>query len=297
MKITVLEKTEDTLRLLIEGAKPGLVNAIRRILLAETPTMAIDEVVILENQSPLFDETIAHRLGLIPLRTPKTYVMPEECQCGGVGCHLCQASFTLEVEAPEDGYIATTADLKPQDPEVVPVSDKIPIVKLARGQRVVLEAYARLGVGREHAKWQPVSTTGYKMVPHVEVDKERCDGCAECVKSCFKHVFEIRDEKAVVVNEMECTLCNLCVEACDLDAIRVTYDENSFIFFLESTGALPPTDILETGLDVFRKKMEKFIEAISPRRAAKAAPKRAAAKKRKPKADGSGSSKTRTKRR
>jgi len=279
MKVTVLEKTEDTLRLLIEDAKPGLVNAIRRVILAETPTMAIDEVVILENQSPLFDETIAHRLGLIPLRTSKAYVMPEECQCGGVGCHLCQASFTLEVEAPEDGYIATTADLKPQDPEVVPVSDRIPIVKLARGQRVVLEAYARLGIGRDHAKWQPVSTTAYKMVPHVEVDEERCDGCGECVKACFKHVFEMRDEKAVVVNEMECTLCNLCVEACDLDAIKVTYDENSFIFFLESTGSLPPTDIFETSLDVFRKKMEKFIEAISPRRTTKAAPKRAATKR------------------
>ena len=131
MKITMLERTEDTLRVHIEGIRPGLMNALRRIIISETPTMAIEEVVILENQSPLFDEIIAHRLGLVPLRTQlDQYTFPEDCTCEGAGCHLCQAGFTMEVEAQEDGFVATTGDLKPQDPETVPVSDKIPIAKL-----------------------------------------------------------------------------------------------------------------------------------------------------------------------
>jgi DNA-directed RNA polymerase subunit D len=280
MKVTVLEKTEDMLKLHVEEVRPGLMNAIRRIILAETPAMAIEEVVILENQSPVFDEIIAHRLGLVPLRTNyDQYVLPTECTCEGVGCHLCQAGFTMEVEAPEEGYIATTGDLKPQDPETVPVSDKIPIAKLAKGQRIVVEAYARLGVGQDHAKWQPVSTMSYKMIPSVKVDAGKCDGCQECVTACFRKVFEMQKEKAIVVDERNCTLCNLCVETCDVQAITVTYDENSFIVTIESTGALPPEKIMEKSFDVFRKKYEDLISLLPGRVPAK---KKAPAKKKKP---------------
>ena len=266
MKVTVLEKTEDTLKLRVEDVRPGLMNALRRIIIAETPAMAIEEVVILENQSPIFDEIIAHRLGLVPLKTNyDQYVHPEECTCEGVGCHLCQAGFTMEVEAPEDGYIATTGDLKPQDPETIPVSDKIPIAKLAKGQRIVVEAYARLGIGQDHAKWQPVSTMAYKMIPSVKVDTGKCDGCKECVTACFRKVFEMQNEKAVVVDELNCTLCNLCVETCDVKAITVTYDENGFFVTIESTGALPPEKIFEKSFDVIRKKYEELISLLPGR--------------------------------
>ena len=278
MKVTLLEQTEDSLQLRVEGISPGLMNALRRVIIAETPVMAIEEVVILENQSPLFDEIIAHRLGLVPLRTQlDQYTLPNDCTCEGAGCHLCQAGFTMEVEAPEDGFIATTGDLKPQDPETVPVSDKIPIAKLAKGQRIVVEAYARLGTGNDHAKWQPVSTLAYKMIPKVKVDTAKCYGCKECVEACFRKVFEMQKEKAVVVDELNCTLCNLCVETCDVQAITVTYDENSFIVTLESTGALPPITILETGIDIFQKKFNELISLLPGRAAPKS--KTTAAKK------------------
>ncbi len=283
MKVTVLEKTEDTLKLRVEDVRPGLMNALRRVIIAETPSMAIEEVVILENQSPLFDEIIAHRLGLVPLKTNyETYVLPSECTCEGAGCHLCQAGFTMEVEAPEDGYLATTADLKPQDPDIVPVSDKIPIAKMARGQRIVVEAYARLGIGQDHAKWQPVSTMAYKMIPSVKVNAKKCDGCKECVEACFRQVFKMQDDKAIVVDELNCTMCNLCVETCDVKAITVTYDENSFIVTIESTGANSPEEIVEKGLDVFRKKYENLIELL-PGRALTPRPKPAAKKAAAPK--------------
>lgn len=297
MKVTVLEKTEDTLKLHVEGVRPGLMNTLRRIIIAETPAMAIEEVVILENQSPVFDEIIAHRLGLVPLKTNyDQYVSPDECTCEGVGCHLCQAGFTMEVEALEDGYIATTGDLKPQDPETVPISDKIPIAKLAKGQRIVVEAYARLGIGQDHAKWQPVSTMAYKMIPSVKVDTGKCDGCKECVTACFRKVFEMQNEKAVVVDELNCTLCNLCVETCDVQAITVTYDENSFIVTIESTGALPPEKIMEKSFDVFRKKYEDLISLLPGRATPKKAPatKKTPAKKKVPAKKKAKTTKTKT---
>ncbi len=260
LKVSLLEKTEDMITLLIQDVNPGFMNSLRRIILSETPVMAIHEVVILENQSPLFDETIAHRLSLVPLRTNlDRYTMPEKCECEGVGCNLCQVGFTLEVEAPENGYVATTGDLKPQDPDIVPVSDDIPIAKLAKGQRIVVEAFAKLGIGRVHAKWQPVSSVAYKMVPHVKVDPAKCDGCEECVKVCFKQVFEMESGKAVVAREMDCTLCNLCTKECVGQAISIDYDNTSFIFVLESTGALPPVTIFEKGLDVFKERLEQLI--------------------------------------
>jgi DNA-directed RNA polymerase subunit D len=273
-------------------------NAIRRVLLAETPVMAIDEVVVLENQSPLFDEIIAHRLSLVPLRTNlETYVLPSQCTCKGVGCSQCQAGFTMEVEAPEDDFIATTADLKPQDPDIVPVSTKIPIAKLAKGQRIVIEAYARLGMGQDHAKWQPVSTVAYRMIPHVVVDNNKCDGCEECVKLCFRHVFEMKNEKAVVVKELDCTLCKLCVEKCDLGAITVTHDEDNFIFSLESTGSLSPVVTLETGLRNFQQKLEALIKELSgraPKAISKAKPKSKAKAGEKPKAKPKSKAKAKT---
>ena len=69
MKIEVLEKDETNLRVIVRDADVPLMNALRRIVLAEVPSMAIDEVVMIENSSILQDEMIAHRLGLVPLKT------------------------------------------------------------------------------------------------------------------------------------------------------------------------------------------------------------------------------------
>ncbi|TMI55027.1 DNA-directed RNA polymerase subunit D [Candidatus Bathyarchaeota archaeon] len=144
MDIKVLNREQDTLRFVLSDVSPAFANAIRRIILAEVPVMAIDDVMILENSSVMYDEILAHRLGLIPVTTDPTYNLPEECTC---------KSELVEV--------VYTSNLKPENPEVKPVSDKIPIVKLAQGQRVKLEAYARLGRGRDHAKWQPASACTY----------------------------------------------------------------------------------------------------------------------------------------
>ncbi|OLB46960.1 MAG: hypothetical protein AUG17_04535 [Crenarchaeota archaeon 13_1_20CM_2_53_14] len=162
MDIKVLNREQDTLRFVLSDVSPAFANAIRRIILAEVPVMAIDDVMILENSSVMYDEILAHRLGLIPVTTDPTYNLPEECTCKSeLGCEKCRASLSLEIEASDPVEVVYTSNLKPENPEVKPVSDKIPIVKLAQGQRVKLEAYARLGRGRDHAKWQPASACTY----------------------------------------------------------------------------------------------------------------------------------------
>lgn len=135
------------------------VNAIRRISISEVPTLAIDDVVILENSSVMHDEAIAHRLGLVPLQTNLSrFVMPHECDCKStLGCSKCRVLLVLDSEANEKTKVVTSGELVSEDEHIKPVSKDIPIITLAPGQKLKFEAYARLGIGRDHAKWQPTS--------------------------------------------------------------------------------------------------------------------------------------------
>lgn len=158
-KVKVLEESEDSVALQFEGVDRSYANAIRRFCISEVPAMAIDDIVILENSSVLYDEILAHRLGMIPLKTNlERYVLPEKCDCGNpLGCQKCRVLIVLDAVAHDKPRTVVSGDLVSEDRDVVPVSPNIPIVKLAAGQSVKLEAYARLGRAKEHAKWQPAT--------------------------------------------------------------------------------------------------------------------------------------------
>lgn len=123
--------------------------------------MAVDEVVILENSSVLYDEILAHRLGLIPLTTDlKGYVLPQDCDCKtSLGCSKCRVLLVLDAVATDEVKTIYSGDLISEDNLVKPKLSNIPIVKLAVNQKIKLEAYAKLGKGRDHAKWQPVTVS------------------------------------------------------------------------------------------------------------------------------------------
>ncbi|MFW6117468.1 MAG: DNA-directed RNA polymerase subunit D [Thermoproteota archaeon] len=266
MEIELLERDENNLKLLIREVDVPFMNALRRNMLSEVPCMAIDEVVMVDNSSVLQDEIIAHRLGLIPLKTDlDSYNLPENCSCDSeFGCNLCTVSLTLNAEAEEETMTVYSEELTSENPDVAPVSDKIPIVKLAKEQKLKFEAYAQLGKGKNHAKWQPVSTCAYRYFPQVTINRKECDACGECVEICPKQVLvngggeiEIRDLKA-------CTLCKDCVEACPQDppAIAVSWEKGAFILNIESTGVLPPERILIEAVKILDNWLEDFLENI-----------------------------------
>ena len=118
-------------------------NALRRICLNGVPIFAIDTVDVIENSSVIPDEGIAHTLGMIPLKT----------ELNGFDESNSRVILVLDSEAAENTKIVTSAELESKDQVVKPISKQIPIVHLAPGQRIKLEAYARLGRGTEHAKW------------------------------------------------------------------------------------------------------------------------------------------------
>jgi DNA-directed RNA polymerase subunit D len=130
-----------------------VVNSIRRIILDEVPTFAIEDVEVVINDSPLYDETVAHRLGLVPIKTDlSSYNFRESCKCGGIGCALCEVKMYLKEDS--EGYVYSKS-IKSDDPNIVPSDDKIPITKLFKDGKIELNLKAVLGRGREHSKWAP----------------------------------------------------------------------------------------------------------------------------------------------
>ena len=157
--IDILQKEDERIVIKFNNVPRQYVNALRRLSISEVPTLAIDDVVILENSSVMHDEAIAHRLGLIPLRTDLgRFVMPHNCDCKStLGCSKCRVLLVLDSEANEKTKVVTSGELLSEDELVKPVSKDIPIIILAPSQKLKFEAYARLGVGKDHAKWQPTS--------------------------------------------------------------------------------------------------------------------------------------------
>lgn len=159
LSIDILEKEDERVTVKFNNAPRQYVNALRRLSISEVPTLAIDDVIILENSSVMHDEAIAHRLGLVPLRTDlDRFVMPHDCDCKStLGCSKCRVLLVLDSEANEKTKVVTSGELLSEDELVKPVSKDIPIIILAPSQKLKFEAYARLGVGKDHAKWQPTS--------------------------------------------------------------------------------------------------------------------------------------------
>ena len=149
--LEVLEQDEQKISIKLKGITLQYANALRRICLNGVPVFAIDTVDIIENTSVLADEGLAHRLGLIPLKTDLSEF--KELSSINVEDSTNRVMLTLDAGETDETRVIMSSELISEDSLVKPVSEKIPIIELAPGQKVKIEAYARLGRGTEHAKW------------------------------------------------------------------------------------------------------------------------------------------------
>ena len=147
--IQVLTSDDRKISVKLKGVSSHYANALRRICLNGIPVFAIDTVDIIENSSVLPDEGIAHTLGLIPLKT----------ELDASDESNSRVMLVLDSEATENTKVVTSAELESKDQVVKPISNQIPILHLAPGQRIKLEAYARLGRGTEHSKWNSANVS------------------------------------------------------------------------------------------------------------------------------------------
>jgi len=153
--LDVISKDSQKIAIKLKGIPLQYANALRRVCLNGVPVFAIDTVDIIENTSVLPDEGLAHRLGLIPLKTDLSrFNEPSKCDCQSEsGCSNCKILLVLDSDESQVTRTVLSNELLSEDDTVKPVSNEIPIVQLAPGQKIKLECYARLGRGTEHAKW------------------------------------------------------------------------------------------------------------------------------------------------
>ena len=145
MSLQIINQGEQKISVKLQGMPLQYANALRRICLNGVPIFAIDTVDILENSSILADEGIAHRLGLIPLKT--------ELSAIETSSDSDRIMLTLDSGDSTETRTIFSGEIESQDDTIKPISEKIPIVTLAPNQRIKFEAHARLGRGIEHAKW------------------------------------------------------------------------------------------------------------------------------------------------
>ncbi|CAI9764412.1 unnamed protein product [Fraxinus pennsylvanica] len=259
-KIKIREVRDDFMKFELRETDASIANALRRVMIAEVPTIAIDLVEIEVNSSVLNDEFIAHRLGLIPLTSERAMAMrfSRDCDaCDGDGqCEYCSVEFHLRAKCINDNTLdVTSKDLYSSDHTVVPVdfSDSssgfensenkgIIIVKLRRGQELILRAIARKGI---------------ELMESLTPDEKR-----EFVESSPTPVFKFDENtNQVLIHDAEAyTYDEEVIKKAESmgkpGLVEIRAKEDSFIFTVESTGAIKASQLVLNAIDVLKQKLD-----------------------------------------
>lgn len=276
-EIEIVKISEDSLYLefYLYNVDLSFANALRRIILAEIPTMAIDIVNIKSNTSALFDEFISHRLGLIPLESSEAvkYEFSRSCNCKDF-CPSCSVEFILKAKCDRSDTTmeVTTEHIVKIDHncKVVPVTypgeDPILICKLKKNQELDMHLIAKKGIGKEHSKWSPVCTVIMHQEADIELNKNKIDSLSveqkkSLVKCCPTKVFSYDEHKRTVEveNPLACIYCEECLRKAESfnqeKSIRIAPKKNRFLFKVESNGSLKADQIVLLALKELKDKL------------------------------------------
>lgn len=294
LKFTINKISNNDMELDIEGLDAPIANALRRILISEIPTMAIDKAVIFQNTSIMHDEVLCHRLGLLPILANPDYFICKEANeefdennsikfSLHVKCQRKVAYKTKKWEQLQDlnaeEYLEHST-VYAKDLQWIPLGnqntdfatkkiqimhDDIIITKLRENQEIELELYCSKNIGRNHAKWSPVSTAYYRLLPYIEFSEPiKGEDAERLKKSCPMNVYDIEDamglKEAYVKDIRACTMCRECIRSDDFDKkIELGKRRNHYIFTVESLGVVPPEILFSKALEVLKEKVQHYI--------------------------------------
>lgn len=292
-KINLIRSDELEMEFDMIGIDASIANAFRRILLSEVPTMAVEKVFVYNNTSIIQDEVLAHRLGLIPIKAdPRLFEYRQEGDDEGTAedtleFHLkvkCTKNKNASKDAavPEELYInhsvysgqmkwvpiGSQAELYGED-AIKPVHDDILIAKLRPGQEIDVKMHCVKGIGKDHAKFSPVATATYRLLPEITLLREIGGEEAHQLKECFSEgVIEIEKlpdgrEVARVVNARKDTCSRNIFRFENLkDSVKLSRVKNHFIFLIESTGALSPAILMKEAIKILMGKCRRFLNEL-----------------------------------
>ncbi|KKY17453.1 putative rna polymerase ii subunit 3 [Phaeomoniella chlamydospora] len=274
-KVTVREAESDRVDFVLSSVDLALANSLRRVMLAEIPTVSIDLVNIHTNNSVLPDEYIAHRLGLIPLNSRdchKDMLFSRDCDCEG-NCDRC--SVELELHAKCSTSATETMQVYARDLIVIgnrpnpwvgsPVfkegDDKGPLIaKLRRGQEINLQCIAKKGIAKEHAKWAPSAAIGFEYDP---LNKLR--HTSYWYEEDPKNEWPINERNAAWETEEGVNggmNADLPVGAGGEAGFDPDAKPQTFFFDIESVGILEPDQIVQQGITVLQEKLADVIRGL-----------------------------------
>ena len=268
MEIEVKSQSDNEIVFIVRDAEVPFINAIRRCAMVNVPKIAIEDVNIIRNDSAMFNEVLARRLGLTPLVSDLDAIeglpLPED---DGWDDFNSGVLFSLNEIGPKVVY---SKDLISSDSKIKPVYDTIPLVKLKEDEEIIIEASAKVGYGKEHAKWMPTTVCAYKQYPEITFNDD-VEIDYDCASACPRGVLKSdrRSKKIKILDIENCSMCKSCVRssinraaangAPDKSYINVGYRENDFIFRIETDGSMPAKEVLLTACDKLGEKAEKFI--------------------------------------
>ena len=236
MKTKLIDIQAKKITVNITDTKPYFVNAIRRTMIGDLPKLAVEDVIIYDNTSALFDEIITHRLGLIPIPTDlKILNFKDECICKGKGCPSCTVRYTLSKEG--EGVVCS-GDLQPEEKSWAITEDKIPIVELFNDQRLILEIEAILGTSRKHAKWQPVQAPGYRFMPTAEYEPSKKKEVEKFIKSLPDGIAAFKNDKIEILDITKMPIFESYLDRKKITYITVKRDQTNIVFSFETDGSL-----------------------------------------------------------
>ncbi|KAK9886563.1 hypothetical protein WA026_017490 [Henosepilachna vigintioctopunctata] len=275
------------------GIHPAVANTFRRIMISEVPTVAIEKVHVLNNTSIMQDEVLTHRLGLIPLKAdPKLFEFKAEVDAEPREQDTLE--FELKVKCmynkdsnknsslAEDMYInnyvySKHIKWKPigsqkdkfSEENLGPVHDDILITKMIPGQELDLKLFAIKSNGKDHAKFSPVATAFYRMLPEISLVKEVEGEAAERLQKCFSPgVIGLKKDNGrviAVVNDARYDFSSRNVYRYDdlKDAVVMRKVQDHFIFTIESVGAIKPDDIFREAINILKDKCTSLLQELN----------------------------------
>eukprot|EP00889_Picochlorum_renovo_P004046 jgi/Picre1/31076/NNA_006431.t1 len=273
-KIEIRKLDEATCEFYLTGTDVSIANALRRVILAEVPTIAIELVEIETNTTVLNDEFLSHRLGLIPLVSVDVHNMKTIYEAGEDE-EVQDVVMSLDIVCTTEDTLNVTSNdliLDPSYPRVAPIGyhDRdargILIVKMRKGQELKLRAIARKGIGKDHAKWNPVATAVFQHLAEIKIDngmlssltdEQRDALCDADPKGTFKHnriaqTIEVEDPE---LYQFDGEVLEKANELGVPGAIDIIQREDAFLFKIESTGARPVADIVMSAFEVLQHKL------------------------------------------
>lgn len=289
LKVSITSLDQETMVFEISGIDASIANAFRRILIAEIPTLAFEFVYIINNTSIIQDEVLSHRIGLVPISAdPDMFKWFQHPLPGQEATHTdydtvvfslnkkCEfnKNAATDEKDPKKLYVNSevySGDLiwKPQgrqeerfaDNPIRVVNPDIVVAKLRPGQEIDLEAHAILGIGQDHAKFSPVATASYRLLPTIHILSPIEGEDAVKFQKCFpKGVIELEEgpdgkKQARVADVRKDTVSRECLRHPEFaDKVQLGRVRDHYLFSVESTGIMKPDVLFIKSIAVLKSK-------------------------------------------